>query len=214
LAVLERAVSPAARIAGALGAALERRTSRRGVLARAAVAGSALAVAPVRYLVRPESAWAVIRPRHCPRKAKCNDGYTAFCCEIERGLNTCPANTYVAGWWKCTDYKGSGLCHGQGYRYYLDCNRVPGHGFPGGCQCAGGHCGGRRVDCNHFRYGQCNAQVGGQTEVVCRLVICQHPAEVAGLNCNSTEKVDNKTCKHEAGCLEGLAVPLRGGGGA
>ena len=47
------AMSPAARLAGALGSLLERRTSRRGVLARAALAGSAFAVAPVRYLVRP-----------------------------------------------------------------------------------------------------------------------------------------------------------------
>src|SRR5436305_4486538 len=167
-----------------MGSALERRTSRRGVLARAALAGSAFAVAPVRYLVRPESAWAVIRPHHCPRKAKCSDGYTAFCCEIERGLNTCPANTYVAGWWKCTDYKGSGLCHGQGYRYYLDCNRVPGQRFPGGCQCANGDCNQRRVDCNHFSYGQCNTQIPSRTEVVCRLFICQDPPTVAGLNRN------------------------------
>jgi hypothetical protein len=174
-----------------------------------------MAVAPVHYLVRPDPAWAVIRPgKKCHRHAKCNDGYTAFCCEIEHGLNTCPENTYVAGWWKCTDYKGSGLCHDQGYRYYLDCNRIPGHRFPGGCQCANGDCHQRRVDCNRFRYGQCNTQVPGETEVVCRLVICQHPATVPGLNCNATQKVDNRTCKHEAGCLEGLAVPLPGGEGA
>jgi hypothetical protein len=214
VAILEPGVSALARLSGMLGAALERRTSRRGLLAGAALTGSAAAVAPVRYLVRPDPAWAVIRPHHCRRKARCNDGYTAFCCEIEHGLNNCPENTYVAGWWKCTDYRGSGLCHDQGYRYYLDCNRIPGHRFPGGCQCAGGDCNNRRVDCNQFRYGQCNTQVSGQTEVVCRLVICQHPATVAGMNCNATQKVDNRTCHHEAGCLEGLSVPLAGGGGA
>jgi hypothetical protein len=214
MAVLESRVSPASRIASAVGALLERRTSRRGVLARAAVAGSAFAVAPVRYLVRPGSALAVIAPQHCPPGAKCNDGYTAFCCEIERGLNTCPENTFVAGWWKCTDYQGSGLCHDQGYRYYLDCNRVPGRRFPGGCQCAQGDCHRRRVDCNRFRYGQCNPHVGGTTEVVCRLVICQHPGRVPGLNCNHTEMVDNNTCVHEANCLRGLTIPLGGGGGA
>jgi hypothetical protein len=204
----------AARIAGAVGSALERRTSRRGVLARAALAGSAFAVAPVRYLVRPGTAWAQIRPGDCPHGAKCNDGYTAFCCEIEHGQNACPANTYVAGWWKCTDYKGSGLCNDQGYRYYLDCNRIPGHSFDGGCQCAGGDCGRRRVDCNRFRYGQCNTQVAGKTEVVCRLVICQHPGTVPGLNCNSTQMVDNRTCVHEADCIKGLAISLPGGEGA
>jgi hypothetical protein len=203
-----------ARISTAVGSLLERRTSRRGLLARAAVAGSAFAVAPVRYLVRPGTAEAVIMPVDCPPGALCNDGYTAFCCEIEGGNNMCPENTYVAGWWKCTDYTGSGLCHGQGYRYYVDCNRMPGQVFPGGCQCASGDCNRRRVDCNHFRYGQCNTQISGTTEVVCRLVVCQHPAQVPGWGCNSTEMVDNRTCVHEAGCLEGLALPVTGGGGA
>jgi hypothetical protein len=210
---LERKVSGLTeRIIASLGAMLDGRLSRRGLLARATVAGSAFAVAPARYLVRPGTAWAVIRPSDC-QQGLCKDGYTAFCCEIENGRNTCPAGTYVAGWWKCTDYKGKGLCHEQAFRYYLDCNRIPGHAFPGGCQCANGDCGRRRVSCNLFRYGQCNTQVDFTTEVVCRLVICQHPASVHGLGCNATEKIDNNTCAHEAGCLEGLAVQLPGGGG-
>jgi hypothetical protein len=201
------------RFAGALGALLERRVSRRGALARAAVAGSAFAVAPVRYLLRPGTAWAVIGPGDCSG-GLCNDGYTAFCCEIEHGLNRCPTGSYVAGWWKCTSYRGSGLCHEQGVRYYVDCNRTPGHAFPGGCQCADGTCANRRVDCNQFRYGQCNAQVEGTTEVVCRLVICQNPATVPGMNCNGTEMIDDTTCTHEADCLKGLALPLSATGGA
>jgi hypothetical protein len=212
---LERTVTPAARVSTKLGSLLERRTSRRGVLARAAVAGSAFAVAPVRYLIRPGTAWGVIRRQdECPPGSPCNDGYTAFCCEIEHGDNRCPQGTYVAGWWKCTDYRGSGLCHDQGYRYYLDCNRAPGAHFPGGCQCANGNCDERCVDCDHFRYGQCNTQIQGTTEVVCRLVICQHPGSVSGLNCNATEMVDDNTCSHDAGCLQGLAAPLPGSGGA
>jgi hypothetical protein len=202
------------RIATSVGSMLERRISRRNAVARAALAGSAFAVAPVRYLVRPGTAWAVIAPGSCPPGSKCNDGYTAFCCEIERGRNTCPDGTYIAGWWKCTNYQGGGLCHDEGVRYYLDCNRTPGRNFPGGCQCAKRDCGRRRVDCNHFRYGQCNTQVQGTTEVVCRLVICQSPATVDGLNCNGTEMIDDNTCVHEAGCLEGLAIQLPGGGGA
>jgi hypothetical protein len=205
-------MSVSERLAASLGGLLERRMSRRGALAKAAVAGSAFAVAPVRYLVRPGNAWAVVSPNQCG-SGKCTDGYTAFCCEIERGLNTCPRDTYVAGWWKCTNYQGGGLCHAEGVRYYVDCNRIPGHNFPGGCQCAQGDCGRRRVDCNHFRYGQCNTQVHGTTEVVCRLVICQNPATVDGMNCNGTEMVDDFTCNHEAGCLEGLAVQVPGGGG-
>jgi len=98
-------------------------------------------------------------------------------------------------------------------RYYLDCNRIPGRAFPGGCRCANGDCDRRRVDCNHFRYGQCNTQVEGTTEVVCRLVICQNPATVPGLSCNATEMVDNTTCAHEADCLDGVALQLPGGAG-
>ena len=104
--------------------------SRRSAIARAAVAGSALAVAPVRYLVRPGTAWAVIDPNSCSG-GLCTDGYTAFCCEIEHGRNTCPNGTYIAGWWKCTNYRGGGLCHNEGVRYYIDCNRIPGHVLPG-----------------------------------------------------------------------------------
>ncbi len=202
------------RLATSVGSLLERRLSRRSALSRAAVAGSAFAVAPVRYLVRPGTAEAVIKPQLCPPNSRCNDGYTAFCCEIERGLNTCPANTYVAGWWKCTDYRGSGLCNPQGVRYYVDCNRTPGQSFPGGCGCAQGDCHRRRVDCNHFRYGQCNTQVQGTTEVVCRLVICQSPATVPGFACNGTLMIDDNTCAHEAGCLKDLAVRLPGAEGA
>ena len=105
--------------------------------------------------LRPGTAWAVIGPGNCG-SGLCLDGYTAFCCEIEHGRNTCPNGTYVAGWWKCTSYKGGGLCNAEGVRYYVDCNRIPGHVFPGGCQCARGDCHRRRIDCNHFRYGQCN----------------------------------------------------------
>jgi hypothetical protein len=208
-----RGCPPSKRIVDALGRLLERRLSRRGALSRAALAGSAFAVAPVRYLVRPGTAWAVIGPGNCS-SGNCLDGYTAFCCEIEHGRNTCPKDTYIAGWWKCTSYTGSGLCHRGGVRYYIDCNRIPGHIFPGGCQCARGDCARRRVDCNHFRYGQCNTQIVGTTEVVCRLVICQNPASLPGWSCNGTEMVDDNTCSHEARCLKGLAVQPPESGGA
>ena len=48
---------------------LERRTSRRGFLVRAAVLGSALAVAPLRYLLRPATALAGSCGRRMPRRA-------------------------------------------------------------------------------------------------------------------------------------------------
>ncbi len=53
----DRLVSVASRL-------LERRTSRRGVLIRVAIGGSALAVAPLRYLLRPQSA---LRGHHVSR---------------------------------------------------------------------------------------------------------------------------------------------------
>ena len=131
-------MSVSERFAGAVGRLLERKVSRRSALSRAALAGSAFAVAPVRYMVRPGTAWAVLRPESC-RTGLCTDGYTAFCCEIQHGDNRCPNGTYVAGWWKCTAYNGHGLCADDGVRYYIDCNRTPGTVFPGGCQCAKKH---------------------------------------------------------------------------
>ena len=200
------------RIATAVGAAIERRISRRSAVARATVAGSAFAVAPLRYLLRPGTAWAVIGPGDCG-SGRCTDGYTAFCCELEHGHNRCPAGTYVAGWWKCTDYRGHGLCRNEGVRYYLDCNRIPDKPSVGPCGCANNTCDERRANCNVFRYGQCNTQIAGTTEVVCRLVICQNPATVGGWGCNATEMIDNNVCAHGSGCLQGLATPVGGSGG-
>ena len=68
----DRLVSAASRL-------LERRTSRRGMLVRVAIGGSALAVAPLRYLLRPGSAEAVITCRNCRPGARCCDGWTEFC---------------------------------------------------------------------------------------------------------------------------------------
>jgi hypothetical protein len=192
---------------------IDRKSSRRGFLARAALVGSAISVSPLRYLLRPVDAWAVIRPGNCS-SGKCLDGFTAFCCEINRGKNTCPPHTYVAGWWKCTAYRGHGVCDKEGVRYYVDCNRTPGERFPGGCRCANNSCNQRRVDCNHFRYGQCNTQIAGTTEVACRVIVCKHPASISDFNCNSTLKIDNATCGHEAGCLKPLVEQLPGAGGA
>ncbi len=201
------------RLARGAGVLLERRFSRRGLLSRAVLAACAFAVAPLAYLLRPLSAWAVIAPEHCAG-GLCLDGYTAFCCEIHGGANTCPANTYVAGWWKCSDYLGSGLCHGDGPRYYIDCNRIPGRQFRGGCKCANNDCAHRRVDCNQFRYGQCNVQVPGITEVVCRVIVCEHPASIDGFKCNATEKTDDTTCLQDSACLKPLVEELVPQGGA
>jgi hypothetical protein len=199
------------RLVEATASLLERRTSRRGVLGRAALIASALAVAPLRYLLRPVSAWAVIGPGSCGG-GLCDDGYTAFCCEVNRGRNVCPPQTFVGGWWMCTAYSGGGVCAAEGVRYYVDCNRVPGHSG-GGCGCANGSCAERRVDCNVFRYGQCNTQIAGTTEIACRVVVCQNPATIDGFNCSGSVAVDDNTCSHDWDCLTPLVEQLPGAGG-
>jgi len=180
---------------------LERRFSRRGMLIRLATAGSALAVAPVRYLLYPGTALAALRPGEC-RHGACTDGYTAFCCEINHGQNTCPTGTFPAGWWMCTDYPGHNLCAESGIRYYVDCNALPGQPYPGGCRCAGSTCDERRVACNVFRYGQCNTDVPGVTAVVCRMVVCENPSTISELGCSASMAVDDAVCRQDARCLE------------
>jgi hypothetical protein len=179
--------------------AFDRRVSRRHLLARAAQAGSALTVAPLRYLVRPMSALATITCSDCSTGDQCCDGWTTFCCTLS-GSNSCPQNTFMAGWWKCTNYTGSRLCNAQNVRYYVDCNRTPTFQCDEGCHCAKNNCGNRSTCCNWFRYGQCNTQVLGTTEVVCRMVTCTSPATLF-VNCNGTYFQDDNTCSHEEGCL-------------
>jgi hypothetical protein len=208
-----RLEASALRLVDSSAHALEGRFSRRSALVRIAVAGSALAVAPLRYLLYPGTALGVVVPGSCG-DGLCTDGYTAFCCEINQGLNGCPAGTFVGGWWMCTDYRGHQLCAGTGVRYYIDCNALPGQPFPGGCRCADGSCDKRRVACNVFRYGQCNTHVSGTTAVVCRVITCENPGTIPHFNCSTAVMVDDAVCGHEAACLEPVALQLSGAGGA
>jgi hypothetical protein len=188
--------------------------TRRSLLIRIAAGGSALAIAPLRYLLYPGTAMAVIVPSRCT-SGLCADGYTAFCCELQQGgANTCPAGTFPGGWWQCTDYRGQQLCKDAGVRYYVDCNNLPGHPFPGGCRCANDSCSNRRQACNVFRYGQCNTHIAGTTTVVCRMVTCENPGRIPQLGCSTALMVDNAVCGHEASCLEPPAFQLPGVGGA
>ncbi len=91
---------------------LERRLSRRTLLQRVALVGSALAVAPVRYLLYPGTAMAVIAPEDCAG-GLCTDGYTAFCCQINKGRNSCPrAPSRGAG--GCAPTTRAGCCAPSG----------------------------------------------------------------------------------------------------
>ena len=189
--------------------ALSHRVDRRGFLARGAIVGSALAVAPTEYLLRPTTAYAAVCScvgRSCACGSFCCDGYTEFCCTIY-GTNACPPGTAVAGWWKAD---GSGFCNGP--RYYMDCNSgcgscgcggsgvCPGGCSGTGCGCAKGNCNLRRAGCNEFRYGQCNQAVRCLGPIVCRLVTCIPPWEIEP-TCTHTVATDQSTAGHDAPCL-------------
>lgn len=187
---------------------LERRVDRRGVLRRGAMAGTALAVAPTTWALRPGSAYSAV----CARNALCNDGYTEFCCTIT-GANRCPPGTALGGWWKVD---GSSFC-GGGPRYYMDCNAGCGgcgcgaNGICSGactgtpCGCANGDCNNRKAGCTGFRYGQCNQQIRCLGPIVCRVVTCTEPWRLDG-TCTTAARTDNATRYHTRPCLEVDAI--------
>lgn len=187
---------------------LAARTSRRGFLARAAVVGSALAVAPTRYVLEPGTAYAAV----CGPGADCGSGWTAFCCTVA-GTNTCPPGTFVGGWWKADN---SSYCCGK-VRYYIDC-QAKCTGCRSGCggrnsfcnagcvncsrRCASGSCDRRRVCWNYFRYGQCYQEIACAGPVYCRMVTCTPPYRLFA-ECGSSSATDNRTANHTAPCLGG-----------
>jgi hypothetical protein len=173
------------------------------LLARAAVAATALAVAPVLYATRPVNAQELLRRTcaDCPPGSRCCGGYTAFCCTLPDADNYgCPSNTYVGGWWQC-NYGATGLCGTTNRRYYVDCNARAGHHCPGGCHCGSDDCDNFKSCCIHFRYGQCNTQIGQVGTIMCRLVTCIIPCRIECMNCNCSSAVDQFTCTQDAGCL-------------
>ncbi|HSK98390.1 MAG TPA: hypothetical protein VK891_17315, partial [Euzebyales bacterium] len=186
--------SLAVRVVDRISQVLTRRsTTRRGFLVRAAVVGSALAVDPLGYILKPGTAYASV----CGSSSTCGGGWSAFCCTINGGANTCPDYAYVAGWWKVD---ASAFCLGAP-RYYIDCNRRPGRSCS--CRCAsGGGCDRRRVCCNVFRYGQCNTQIRGVTQVVCRVITCTPPWQWDPA-CGRTVRTSDATRTHTSACLPG-----------
>jgi hypothetical protein len=192
---------------------LRARSSRRDFLTAAAVAGSALAVAPARYILEPGTAYAAIcgclgQDCECGTLC-CADGYAEFCCTINLGMNTCPAGTFAGGWWKAD---GSIYCDGP--RYYIDCvgycsrcsnNCEGGYYCPDcdtlTCGCANGDCNNRRSGCRTFRYGQCHQEIGCSGRIACRVVSCT-PAWLLDPTCSTSSATDNKTANHTAACLE------------
>jgi hypothetical protein len=172
------------RISGALGRST---TTRRSFLTRTAVVGSALAVGPLDYVLKPGTAYGYL----C---GTCTDGWTAFCCTINNGRNTCPSGSFVAGWWKADN---AAYCCGSA-RYIIDCNAT----CPTqcSCRCGGGSCDNRRTCCNQFRYGQCHTEIACYGPVVCRVATCVVPWQYDP-SCTTTSRTDNRTVDHGAPCL-------------
>ena len=182
-----------------------RRTTRRSFLVKSAVVGSALAANPLRYLLRPGTAYAAV----CGPAADCGSGWTVFCCSVNNGENACPPGSIPAGWWK-TD--NSSFC-GGGPRYILDCNATCGgcgcgsSGIcaPGcyncGCRCGTNSCDQRRHCCNQFRYGQCHQELACVGPVVCRVATCAPPWQWDP-TCTTASATANATALHTAPCLE------------
>jgi hypothetical protein len=167
------------------------RASRRGFLAAATLTGTAIAVDPIGFITKPQSAYATA----CGPGASCGAGWSAMCCSINGGRNTCPPGTFRGGWWKADR---SRYCGGNA-RYYIDCNALPGTNFH--CHCNQTNCDHRYVACNIFRYGQCNTQIPQTTAVVCRQISCIPPWELYPQACSSTSMTDNATALHTAPCL-------------
>jgi hypothetical protein len=168
-----------------------RRPSRRSMLAAATLGGAALATNPWDFLTKPQDAYASV----CGPGSECNEGWSAMCCSINNGHNTCPPHTFPGGWWKADR---SSYCGGHA-RYYIDCNAKPDAHFR--CHCNTGSCDHRRVACNIFRYGQCNTQIKGTTAVVCRQISCRPPWQVYPGDCGHSPATDNNTAEHNAPCL-------------
>ncbi|MBA2282221.1 MAG: twin-arginine translocation signal domain-containing protein [Actinomycetota bacterium] len=171
-------------------------STRRGFLARAAIVGAAVATNPVRYLLRPGTAYAQVTG--CGDGNGCGTGWTVFCVTVagNRGKNTCPPGSFAAGWWKADN---SAYCKGRA-RYYIDCNRLPSQ--PGSCGCVScysqpGSCDQRRYCCNNFRYGQCHQEIAGVTPVVCRIITCTPPWQWDP-RCTTSSRTDNRTAFHTA----------------
>lgn len=191
---------------------VDRHTSRRGFLRSLVMSATAIAFAPA-YLVRPIAAEAAIITclgLRCSSWSPCCDGWTEFCCRLT-GENTCPPGTVVGGWWKVDN---SSFCSYDKPRprYYIDCNvacatthRCGGRGLcppsatAARCRCPDG-CETRKVDCVHFRYGQCNQDtcVG---PIRCRVVTCVPPWEWDPACSRRPVLTSEATRHHDRACL-------------
>ncbi len=192
----ERPPTASERLVTRLSGEVEPGHSRRGFLTRATIAATAIAANPVSYVLTPGTAYASV----CGSGTGCSSGWTAFCCTVNAGRNTCPPDSFVAGWWKAD---GSSFCGGAA-RYIIDCNATCPTKCT--CYCASGTCDDRRVCCNQFRYGQCHQEIACYGPVVCRVATCT-PPWVYDASCTTASATDNRTATHSAPCLDSAPPP-------
>jgi ribosomal protein L24E len=195
-----------------LSRVLDGRISRRSFVVRSAFAGSALAAGGTDFLLKPGTAYASLcycGDPGCGCDTTCCVGYTEFCCVLDGGYNSCPADTVMGGWWMA---EGSVYCSGP--RYYMDCNGVcectdgcgDGYQFCDtgcdglDCGCADGSCDNYLTGCFQFRYGQCNQDVSCIGRIKCRVVTCVPPWEVDP-SCTTASAEDDYTANQNADCL-------------
>lgn len=201
------------RLVEAASQLLDRGTTRRGFLRRAAMVGTALVAAPATYILRPVTAYAAVVPSDCGPNDICNDGWTDFCSNIH-GVNTCPPGTMVAGWWRA---EGNTFCDGSS-RYYMDCNAsvcscgcnstgTCSHTCTGfDCECSNENCANRKTGCTRFRYGQCNNHEACLGPIVCRVVTCISPWEWDS-SCTTSDATAQATYNHDAPGLHPDTTP-------
>ena len=189
--------------------ATSRKTTRRGFLTKLAMASTAMVVAPFDFIFKPMSAHAAV----CGPAPGCTDGYSAFCCTVNRGINNCPPGHVMGGWWRAS---GSAYCLSGGQptsRYYIDCHPrctcssgsasfCSSNCYACNCECPDtSTCDKRHTCCAVFRYGQCNTHIGQIGPVTCRVVTCTPPYQIYS-DCGSTLLSDNNTAQQTAPCLE------------
>jgi hypothetical protein len=172
---------------------------RRSFLSRTAMVGTALAVTPTSFVLRPGDAYSQVcsTPSSCPSGSRCT-GYTELCCSLY-GYNACPPGTTMAGWWRAD---GSGYCGPGAPRYYMDCN---GYGQP--CTCWGCNCNNWKTSCTNFRYGNCNNHVPNVGPIRCRVISCTPPWQIDP-GCSTAARIDNNTRFHDRPCLNPPPPPV------
>jgi len=194
----------AERVAGFLGA----HTSRRGFIARTAVIGSALAVNPGGFVLRP----ARRTPRSAGRLQTAPPATPPSAVRRTVPTSAHPARSWVAGG-RPTDQataavdrattstvRTRALAAARAAAATTPSARRP--ASTAAATATSGSCDQRRVSCNYFRYGQCHQEIGCGGPVACRVVSCTPPYELFG-ECSNASATDNATTEHSAPCLPG-----------